>query len=305
MQDDAPIKAPLETETPSADAATGNESRATSHVIVVGNEKGGAGKTTVCMHIKAALQAAGHSVGSIDLDIRQRSLTRYIENRAALIGRRDMHFPEHIALDGSTSANPEMVQKEEADAFVQALGSLRARHDFVIVDCPGNDSYLSRLAHASADTLVTPMNESFVDIDLLARINPETLAVESPSIYAEMVWSCRQARAQAHGTPIDWVVLRNRTSHIHAKNRKRVEETLQELSRRLSFREVEGLSERVVFREMFPAGLTLIDLTDEEAGQSLTMSHVAARAEVMALVKALNLPGLNEAEPTESGEAKD
>jgi len=294
LQEDAPI----ETETPAA--VTDDTSRATSHVIVVGNEKGGAGKTTVCMHIKAALQAAGHSVGSIDLDIRQRSLTRYIENRAALIGRRDMHFPEHIALEGSTNANPEMVQKEEADAFVQALGSLRARHDFVIVDCPGNDSYLSRLAHASADTLVTPMNESFVDIDLLARINPETLAVESPSIYAEMVWSCRQARAQAHGTPIDWVVLRNRTSHIHAKNRKRVEETLQELSRRLSFREVEGLSERVVFREMFPAGLTLIDLTEEEAGQSLTMSHVAARAEVMALVKALNLPGLNEAEPTDS-----
>ena len=296
MQEDAPI----ETETAAADAVTDDMPRATSHVIVVGNEKGGAGKTTVCMHIKAALQAAGHSVGSIDLDIRQRSLTRYIENRAALIGRRDMHFPEHIALEGSTNANPEMVQKEEADAFVQALGSLRARHDFVIVDCPGNDSYLSRLAHASADTLVTPMNESFVDLDLLARINPETLAVESPSIYAEMVWSCRQARAQAHGTPIDWVVLRNRTSHIHAKNRKRVEETLQELSRRLSFREVEGLSERVVFREMFPAGLTLIDLTDEEAGQSLTMSHVAARAEVMALVKALNLPGLNEAEPTDS-----
>ena len=255
------------------------------------------------MHIKAALQAAGHSVGSIDLDIRQRSLTRYIENRAALIGRRDMHFPEHIALDGSTNANPEIVQQEEADAFVQALGSLRARHDFVIVDCPGNDSYLSRLAHASADTLVTPMNESFVDVDLLARINPETLAVESPSIYAEMVWSCRQARAQAHGTPIDWVVLRNRTSHIHAKNRKRVEETLKELSRRLSFREVDGLSERVVFREMFPAGLTLIDLTEEEAGQSLTMSHVAARAEVMALVKALNLPGLNEAEAVEPEEA--
>lgn len=301
MRDDAPIEA----EKPSADAPSDDAPRATSHVIVVGNEKGGAGKTTVCMHIKAALQAAGYSVGSIDLDIRQRSLTRYIENRAALIGRRDMHFPEHIALEGSTNANPELVQKEEADAFVQALGSLRARHDFVIVDCPGNDSYLSRLAHASADTLVTPMNESFVDIDLLARINPETLAVESPSIYAEMVWSCRQARAQAHGTPIDWVVLRNRTSHIHAKNRKRVEETLQELSRRLSFREVDGLSERVVFREMFPAGLTLIDLTDEEAGQSLTMSHVAARAEVMALVKALNLPGLGDADTAGDGAVKD
>lgn len=269
------------------------------HVIVIGNEKGGAGKTTVCMHIKAALQAAGKSVGTIDLDTRQRSLTRYMENRAQLVGRRDIMLADHVALELSSNNDLEERQTEEADAFVNALGRLRANHDFVVIDCPGNDSYLSRLAHASADTLVTPMNESFVDLDLLARINPETLVVESPSIYAEMVWSCRQARAQAHGTPIDWVILRNRTSHIHAKNRQRIEAILQELSRRLSFREVDGLSERVVFREMFPAGLTLLDLTEEEAGQSLTMSHVAARAEVNALVKALNLPGLNDAEPSD------
>lgn len=288
MQEDAPIK-----------AETANVSQNTpvnTHVIVVGNEKGGAGKTTVCMHIKAALQAAGKSVGTMDLDTRQRSLTRYMENRAVLAGRRDMDLAEHVALESSDSNNMETRQSEEADAFVTALGGLRVRHDFVIIDCPGSDSYLSRLAHASADTLITPMNESFVDLDLLARINPETLAVESPSIYAEKVWSCRQARAQAHGTPIDWVVLRNRTSHIHAKNRRRVEAVLQELSRRLNFREVEGLSERVVFREMFPAGLTLLDLTDEEAAQSLTMSHVAARAEVTALVKALKLPGLDAVE---------
>ena len=285
----------MQAETPDIE----QEASRNPHVIVIGNEKGGAGKTTVCMHIKAALQAAGKSVGTIDLDTRQRSLTRYMENRAQLVGRRDIMLADHVALELSSNNDLEERQTEEADAFVNALGRLRANHDFVVIDCPGNDSYLSRLAHASADTLVTPMNESFVDLDLLARIHPETLVVESPSIYAEMVWSCRQARAQAHGTPIDWVILRNRTSHIHAKNRQRIEAILQELSRRLSFREVDGLSERVVFREMFPAGLTLLDLTEEEAGQSLTMSHVAARAEVNALVKALNLPGLNEAEPSD------
>ena len=285
----------MQAETPDIE----QEASRNPHVIVIGNEKGGAGKTTVCMHIKAALQAAGKSVGTIDLDTRQRSLTRYMENRAQLVGRRDIMLADHVALELSSNNDLEERQTEEADAFVNALGRLRANHDFVVIDCPGNDSYLSRLAHASADTLVTPMNESFVDLDLLARINPETLVVESPSIYAEMVWSCRQARAQAHGTPIDWVILRNRTSHIHAKNRQRIEAILQELSRRLSFREVDGLSERVVFREMFPAGLTLLDLTEEEAGQSLTMSHVAARAEVNALVKALNLPGLNDAEPSD------
>jgi len=140
--------------------------------------------------------------------------------------------------------------------------------------------------------LITPINESFVDFDLLAHVDPDSLAILGPSIYAELVWSCRKARAATEGASIDWVVIRNRTSHIHAKNRKRVEDALDDLSRRLGFRQVSGLSERVVFREMFPAGITLLDLTNEEANASLTMSHVAARQEVRALLSALNLPGV-------------
>ena len=106
----------------------------------------------------------------------------------------------------------------------------------------------------------------FVDFDLLAKVDPETLTIEAPSIYAENVWLCRKARAQADGGSIDWVVLRNRTSHIHAKNRQRLEDALDQLSKRLGFRQVPGFSERVVYREMFPAGLTLLDLTEDETG---------------------------------------
>lgn len=261
------------------------------HVIVLGNEKGGSGKTTVCMHIIAALLEAGKSVGSIDLDVRQQSLTRYIENRTSWIGKRDQAMPDHIALQHGTSNRVDERHREESEAFVQALGRLRANHDFIVIDCPGTDSYLSRLGHASADTLITPLNESFIDLDLLAKLDPMTLDIVGPSIYAEKVWSCKQARVQADGSAIDWVVMRNRTTHIHAKNRIRIEEALDELSRRLSFRQVKGLSERVVFREMFPAGLTLLDLTEEESGSGVTMSHVAARAEVHALLGALKLPG--------------
>ena len=262
------------------------------YVIVVGNEKGGAGKTTVAMHIIASLLAAGKKVGAMDLDIRQGSLTNYIEHRRTWLGRRDLPMPDQIILEPSSGNSLEDRQRAESNAFVQALGQLRSRNDFVVIDCPGSDSYYSRLGHAAADTLVTPMNESFVDFDLLAKVNPETLEITAPSIYAEKVWSCRKARVAADGSSIDWVVLRNRTSHIHAKNRKRLEEALTELSRRLGFREVSGLSERVIYREMYPAGLTLLDLTDEESSMSLTMSHVAARAELRALMAALQLPGL-------------
>ena len=263
------------------------------HVIVIGNEKGGSGKTTVCMHIIAALLEAGKSVGSIDLDVRQQSLTRYIENRTSWIGKRDQQMPDHIALAHGVSNRVDERHTEESEAFVRALGRLRANHDFIVIDCPGTDSYLSRLGHASADTLVTPLNESFIDLDLLARLDPMTLDIVGPSIYAEKVWSCKQARIQADGSSIDWVVMRNRTTHIHAKNRIRIEEALDQLSQRLSFRQVNGLAERVVFREMFPAGLTLLDLTEEESGSGVTMSHVAARAELHALLQSLNLPGMS------------
>ena len=202
-------------------------------------------------------------------------------------------MPEQIELKAPTGPSIIERQKEEANAFVNALGQLRTRNDFVVIDCPGADSYFARLGHAAADMLITPMNESFVDFDLLAKVDPETLTIEAPSIYAEKVWSCRKARAQADGGSIDWVVLRNRTSHIHAKNRQRLEEALDELSKRLGFRQVPGFSERVVYREMFPAGLTLLDLTEDETGPGLTMSHVAARAELTALLAALQLPGLS------------
>jgi chromosome partitioning protein len=245
------------------------------------------------MHLIAALLNAGKRVGAIDLDIRQRSLSNYIDHRRLWVGQRDISMPEQIVLEPPRGQTIVERQREEADSFVNALGQLRTRNDFVVIDCPGADSYFARLGHAAADMLITPMNESFVDFDLLAKVDPETLNIVSPSIYAEKVWSCRKARAQADGGSIDWVVMRNRTSHIHAKNRQRLESALTELSKRLGFREVPGFSERVVYREMYPAGLTLLDLTDDETGPGLTMSHVAARAELAAMLAALQLPGLH------------
>jgi chromosome partitioning protein len=274
------------------DAQTAPTRANKAHVIVVGNEKGGSGKTTTAMHIATGLLVLGKSVGCLDLDVRQRSFTRYMENRKSWVGRRDIAMPEHIALDPAQGDDLQARDGFENEVFLAALEVLHRQNDFIIIDCPGSDTHLSRLGHAAADTLITPINESFVDFDLLAHVDPDSLAILGPSIYAELVWSCRKARAATDGASIDWVVIRNRTSHIHAKNRKRVEDALDDLSRRLGFRQVSGLSERVVFREMFPAGITLLDLTNEEANASLTMSHVAARQEVRALLSALNLPGV-------------
>jgi chromosome partitioning protein len=265
-----------------------------AHVIVVGNEKGGAGKSTVAMHLCVALLRMGMKVGMVDLDVRQRSFSRYLENRARWIRNTGapLPMPETIRIDASQARDLDAAEGEEAKTFQDSLKRLSERNQFIIVDAPGGDTFLSRLAHSSADTLITPLNDSFVDFDLLGDVDPQTLEVARPSFYAELVWDCRKKKAQASRRPIDWIVMRNRMSPLDARNKQRVGEALENLSRRIGFRIAPGLSERVIYRELFPMGLSLLDLTDAGPGVTFTMSHVAARQEIRDLMIVLKLPGL-------------
>jgi len=265
-----------------------------AHIIVMGNEKGGSGKSTTAMHVFAALARSGRRVGALDLDLRQQSFFRYLENRAAFAARRgiELPMPHRIVLAASTRDSAEAARAEEEARFDAALREMDALCDFVIIDCPGAHSRYSRMAHAAADTLITPMNDSLVDFDLLARIEPESGRVLGPSIYSEIVWKSRQMRAQAGLRPMDWVVMRNRVSMLDARNKRRVGAALADLAKRIGFRVVPGFSERVVFRELFLSGLTLLDLRDVGEGGGLNMSRVAARQEVRELIRALRLPEL-------------
>jgi chromosome partitioning protein len=273
-----------------------------AHVIVVGNQKGGAGKSTVAMHLIVALLRMRRRVGAIDLDVRQRTLTRYIENR----GRWGVDRCESLAmpqvLDIQASGARQLDEAEAADraAFLTALRRLSETCDFVVIDAPGGESYLSRLAHGHADTLITPLNDSFIDFDLLGGVDADNPDRVRPSIYSEMVWESRKLKASTARKPIDWIVLRNRTSasKIEAKNKQRVGEALRTLSSRIGFRLAPGLSERVIYRELFPQGRTLLDVMEtlgSEPGE-LQFSHVAARQELRDLFIALKLPGI-EGEP--------
>lgn len=261
-----------------------------AHVIVLGNEKGGSGKSTTAMHLFTALVKQGKSVAAMDLDLRQQSFFRYAENRASYAEREgmEMALPEMIKLKNSVLKNRDEALDEEERLFGAALEELQDGNDFILIDCPGTHSYFSQLAHASADTLVTPMNDSLIDFDLLARVDPATHSVLGPSVYSEMVWKARQLRSRAGLKPIDWIVTRNRMSNLHAKNKRKVGTLLEDLAKRIGFRIAPGFSERVIFREMFLNGLTLLDLK----GGALSLSHVAARQEVRELLKELNLPGV-------------
>jgi chromosome partitioning protein len=261
-----------------------------AHVLVIGNEKGGSGKSTTAMHIAVALMSDGAKVATIDLDARQGTFSRYVENRAAYAQRKgiELAMPLHAAVQASGDA------PDEKARFEAALEPAVTTADFVIVDTPGSDTHLSRLAHTWADTLLTPLNDSFIDLDLLARIDPETLKIVRPSVYAEAVWKQRQVRAVQGARPVDWIVMRNRLSSLAARNKRDMGSVIEALAKRIGFRTARGLSERVIYRELFLNGLTLLDLkrgpSGGNTGPSMTMSHVAARQEVRDLVSALHLP---------------
>ena len=266
------------------------------HRIVFANEKGGTGKSTTAVHVAVALAYQGFRVAAVDLDPRQRTLYRYFENRAETEKRRGVELPGS-AFDVFEGGSVEELE-DAVTALAERSGNLTGPCDFMIFDTPGRDDPLARHAATHADTLVTPMNDSFVDFDLIGHVDAETFKVRRLSFYAELIWEARKKRAMKQineaRREMDWVVVRNRVHHVDARNQKRIDQALTELSKRVGFRIATGLSERVIYRELFPSGLTLLD--KGQLGE-LGTSHLVARQELRQLLAGLNLPMPAAAQP--------
>lgn len=259
------------------------------HIVVFGNEKGGCGKSTAAMHATVALLRLGYSVGTIDLDARQGTFTRYLTNRFETVKRtgKDLPAPDHMAIAVSQAATLKEREDDESSFFFRALEELTRDHDFVVIDTPGSDSHLNRLAHRFADTLVTPVNDSMIDLDLIADIDPDSLAVRGPSFYAKHVMQVRESRKKELGLDFRWVVMRNRMNPSNLKSKRDIETLLTDLSANMNFKYIPGFSERIIFRDMFLKGQTILDLDGAETGKGLTNSELAARQEVRYLVHAI------------------
>ncbi len=262
------------------------------YIFVVGNEKGGAGKTTCSMHLITGLLDNGLSVASIDTDCRQHSLTRYLQNREAYSANNkgeEILMPTHFLLKEGTDPTIAGREEEEKKQFEEILAEAQSNADVIVIDTPGSHTYLSCLAHSYADTVVTPINDSFVDLDVMAKVDSDGKTIVSPSIYSQMIWTQKQARAKRDGHSIEWVVMRNRLSNLDAMNKRNVSNALETLSKRISFKIVSGFSERVIFKELFLKGLTLLDIKKVNFGKPLTVSHVAARQELRDFLTALGV----------------
>lgn len=260
-----------------------------AHVLVVGNEKGGSGKTTISMHLLVSLLKLGFSVGSMDLDSRQQSLSRYIENRKLAVKIRNVALllPEHVTLSRSDNKDINAAEQEDEEIFLKTMSQF-SNKDFIVIDTPGSDAFLSRLAHSYADTIITPMNDSFIDVDLLGNIGAETLDSTKPGIYSAMVWEQKLKSASRSKKEIKWIVVRNRLSALDAKNKRNIDVALTKLSRRFGFKIAPGFGDRVVFKELFLHGLTLHDANNAPEIR-LTTSVIAARQELREFIKALEI----------------
>jgi chromosome partitioning protein len=265
------------------------KSVAAPHVIVVANHKGGCGKTTVAIHIIVALLKEGRRVASFDLDLEQQTLTRYLENRWELSRLQNvpLEFPAHHADSELTGADG---KGDPRTAFTAALAKLPGRYDFVVIDTPCGSSDLALLAHGAADTLVTPINDSFVDLDVIGTIGPSNEMGPRRSRYMETVAKAIELRSYIGRDPTDWVVVRNRTPTLYSRNENQVSKLLARMAPEIGFRVARGLHERTIYRELFPFGLTAFDPLDEGLVQfRISRAHLTARKEVRELVTAIGL----------------
>jgi chromosome partitioning protein len=265
--------------------------RGGAHVIVVGNEKGGSGKSTTAFHLAIQLVHAGYRVATMDVDSRQQTFTHYVRNRRAHAQAtgRSLPIPKHYHLPAAWGDSVRDNDRAEFEVFRRAVGEVEGRVDFLVIDTPGFDTNMTRLAHCMADTLVTPVNDSLIDLNVLARIDPETGVPMETSHYSRLVQRARSERMSIDGSTIDWVLVRNRISMLGSRNSRHVSTTLEAIAGRFGCRVADGIAERVIFRSLFASGLTVFDPIGEENEQA-SLSHATARQEYRNLLIGLNLP---------------
>jgi chromosome partitioning protein len=250
------------------------------HIIVFANEKGGVGKSTSAFHTCIALCNAGERVAALDVDLRQLTLHR------ALWARQESEREYGVTLPAPEQI---MLVQQNENELAEKLRMARIHHSFIIIDVGGHDSPIARRAIFMADTIVTPVNDSFIDLDMLGRIDPRTGELKVLGNFARLVEHLKEPGVALRAKPLDWVVMQNRARSLGTRNARKIEEALNKIAPVAGFRLIPGLRERVTYRELFPMGLTLFDL---EAIPKLGRMQSAARDEIWAMLRALNLPSL-------------
>lgn len=251
-----------------------------AHIIVVANEKGGTGKSTLSMHMATKLLYENFKVAVIDLDGHQGSLTKYIENRRNFCTKNKIQLPSPVHYVFEPVAKE--ANKEEIENLIAELST---RFDAIIIDTPGSRNYLFELAHKFLHTLITPIGDSLVDLSAIADINPETGEILKSGHYAEFVWETKKKLAANDLPYLNWIICGNKVSSLRSKNKDMVFAKLESLSKLYGFRFTQGLKDRVIYKELFLDGLTILDMASPKLHRRMCVSHLAAKMEINSLAE--------------------
>ncbi len=237
--------------------------------------KGGVGKTSLAAAAATAAQEAGFATAVLDLDGSGTGLDAFVARRreAGLIAPRSITPPTRSFLNAANSRRA----TEEMDAAVER--ALDAGADCLVVDTSsGRDAlWMNAAAILASNVLVTPVTDSPIDLQMLLGRG----AAQSVADFVEAAAGYRGRQS------LRWIVARNRRGHLHTRLSDRIGADLNEAADRIGFEIVEGLRERVGYREMFEDGWSPLD--PPRTNQALGMSVLSARSEMRMLLSALEL----------------
>ena len=244
-----------------------------AHVIVVSNEKGGTGKSTISMHLAIKLMQEGFSVATVDMDGRQGTLSKYLENRENFCAKHKISLPIPVHYRFSPQEDYSLIAADRANVRTQ-ISKLLDNYDAVIIDTPGNKN-----------TLITPISDSLIDLNVLADIDFENEKIGHPGHYANYIWEVKKYLASLGKPYLNWIVVGNKLSSYNSKNKQVVFQYLEKMSKLYGFRLAEIIKDRVIYRELFLEGLTVLDMQHPDLRLKMSVSHIAAKREIRALAE--------------------
>ena len=269
--------------------ATGVSERQSGRIIVFSNLKGGTGKSTTALSVIVGLLRRGKSVASLDLDMDQEALARYLFNRTrfAKLTKLRIGMPNHHRFTEIDPGGNGAELSTRLDILSGLIDNLVAENDYLVIDCPSLDNPLTRAVTARADVLTSPVNESFLDIDVIGEVRGSPPTVTRVGPFAEMIGAEMQRRRDEGIDPLEWIVVRNRRNPTATRHTAAIGTVLGELSRNLSFRVTDGFVDRLIFRELFLVGLSILDLRKDDPLIASNSSHRSAYEEASNLLQSV------------------
>lgn len=259
-------------------------SNSRAHVIVISNEKGGTGKSTISMHLAIKLMQEKFRVAAIDMDGRQGTLSHYIDNREKFCKEHQLSLPIPDLLTVEPKDAPTLFSSHCQEVEKQ-ITSMLTQYDALIIDTPGNKNYLFEEAHKFADTLITPMSDSLIDLNVISEIDFAHPEERHAGRYAQYIWDVKKYLA-AHGKPmLNWIVVGNKISSLNSRNKNQVFGYLEKAAKTYGFRVAPTIRDRVIYKELFLQGLTVLDLSQDALKCRLSVSHIAAKQEIRQLAE--------------------